>query len=84
MTVEMMGVGNSFVLVPLNHPRGRTVRELEEAMPKGSKITKTSNVQQGIEEARKLAGEKGCVVVAGSVVLAGEVLKILGEDQFEV
>jgi len=84
MTVEMMGVGNRFVLVPLNHPRGRTVRELEEAMPEGSKITKTSNVKRGIEEARKLAGEKGCVVVAGSVVLAGEVLKVLGEDQFEV
>jgi dihydrofolate synthase/folylpolyglutamate synthase len=78
MTGEMIPISNRFVLVPLDHPRGRTVRELEKGMPEGSDIISVSNVKQGIEEARKLAGEKGCVVVAGSVVLAGEVLRELG------
>jgi len=78
MTAEMTRLGNRFVLVPLDHPRGRTVRELAEAMPEGADLKKVSNVTQGVEVARRLAGEKGCVVVAGSVVLAGEVLKELG------
>jgi dihydrofolate synthase/folylpolyglutamate synthase len=84
MTAEMTPLGNRFVLVPLDHPRGRTVRELEVEMPEDVEIKSISNVRQGVEEARKLAGEKGIVVVAGSVVLAGEVLKVLAEDQFEV
>jgi folylpolyglutamate synthase/dihydropteroate synthase len=41
-------------------------------------------VKQGIEEALKLAGRQGCVVVAGSVVLAGEVLRELEKGGFEV
>lgn len=78
MAGEMTRLGHRFVLVPLDHPRGMTARELEERMPEGADIIRVSNVRQGVEEARKLAGEKGCVVVAGSVVLAGEVLKELG------
>jgi len=78
MAGEMTLLGNRFVLVPLDHRRGRTVRELEEEMPEGADITKVSNVTQGIEAARRLAGEKGCIVVAGSVILAGEVLRELG------
>jgi dihydrofolate synthase/folylpolyglutamate synthase len=84
MIGEMTHLGNRFVLVPLNHPRGRTVLELEDEMPEGAYIKGASNVRQGIEKAVRLAGEKGRVVVAGSVVLAGEVLKVLEEDQFDV
>ena len=84
MAQEMIRLGNRFVLVALDNPRGKTVLELEEGMPEGADLTKVSTVEQGIDTARSLAGEKGCVVVAGSVVLAGEVLKVLGEDQFGV
>jgi dihydrofolate synthase/folylpolyglutamate synthase len=84
MTGEMIRLSNCFVLVPLDHPRGRTVRELETEMPEGVDIKRGYNVKQGVEVARKQAGEKGCIVVAGSVVLAGEVLKVLKEEQFDV
>lgn len=47
-------------------------------MPKGADIRKVPSVRQGIAEARELAGKDGCVFVAGSVVLAGEVLRELG------
>jgi dihydrofolate synthase/folylpolyglutamate synthase len=84
MTTEMTPLGRRFVLVPLDHPRGRTVRELEVEIPEGCDIKRVSDVRQGIEEALKLAGRKGCVVVAGSVVLAGEVLRELEKGGFEV
>ncbi len=84
MTAEMTPLGSRFVLVPLDHPRAITVRELEVEMPEGCYIKRVSNVRQGIEEALKLAGRKGCVVVAGSVVLAGEVLRELEKGGFEV
>ena len=84
MTAEMTPLGSRFVLVPLDHPRGRTVRELEVEMPEDCDIKRVSDVRQGIEEALKLAGRKGCVVVAGSVVLAGEVLRELEKEGFEV
>jgi dihydrofolate synthase/folylpolyglutamate synthase len=77
MIGEMIRLGNRFVLVPLNHPRGRTVMELEDEMPEGADIKRVFNLRQGIEEAQRLAGEEGLVVVAGSVVLAGEVLREL-------
>jgi len=84
MTAEMTPLGSRFVLVPLDHPRAITVRELEVEMPEGCYIKRVSNVRQGIEEALKLAGRKGCVVVAGSVVLAGEVLRELEKEGFGV
>ncbi|MCJ7500200.1 hypothetical protein MUP29_08085, partial [bacterium] len=59
-------------------PRGKTVQELEEGMPEGADIVKAPTVKQGLDTARSLAGGKGRIVVAGSVVLAGEVLKELG------
>ena len=84
MTAEMTPLGSRFVLVPLDHPRAITVRELEVEMPEGCYIKRVSNVRQGIEEALNLAGRKGCVVVAGSVVLAGEVLRELEKEGFGV
>jgi dihydrofolate synthase/folylpolyglutamate synthase len=83
MAEEMIRLGNRFVLVALDHPRGKTVQELEEGMPQGADLRKASTVKQGIDTARSLAGEKGCVVAAGSVVLAGEVLKELGIQNSE-
>ncbi len=78
MAEEMIRLGNRFVLVALDHPRGKTVLELADGMPEGAEIRKAPTVKQGIDTAKSLAGEKGCVVVAGSVFLAGEVLKELG------
>ena len=84
MTREMTRLGKRFVLTPLDHPRAKTVLELEEKMPESVDIKRVPNVRQGVDVARKLAGEKGCIVVAGSVVLAGKVLEILREDGFDV
>ena len=84
MALEMLRISSRFVLIPLDHPRGMTVEEMEGKMPEGCHIQKVSDIRQGISVARKLAGKDGRVVVAGSVVLAGEVLKVLGEDQFGV
>ena len=84
MIEEMSRLSSRFVLVQMNHPRARTVRELKNQMPDGAEIIESFNVRQGVDEARNLAGKAGCVVVAGSVVLAGEVLKVLEEDQFGV
>jgi dihydrofolate synthase/folylpolyglutamate synthase len=79
MAREMAGIGTHFVLVPLDHPRGRSVLDLEKGMPEGVDIRKVCDVRHGIEEARRLAGQEGCVVVAGSVFLAGEALRELGK-----
>jgi folylpolyglutamate synthase/dihydropteroate synthase len=78
MARELSRLANRFVIVPLDHPKGRTVRDLEGHMPEGADIKSVSTVKDGVVLARKMAGERGCVVVAGSVVLAGEVLKELG------
>ena len=83
MAEEMIRLGNRFVLVALDHPRGKTVQEIEEGMPEGAEIVKAPTVKQGLDTARSLAGVKGCIVVAGSVVLAGEVLKELGSQNSE-
>jgi len=77
MTMEMVRISNRFVLVPLDHPRGRSVADMESQMPDGAEIRKVSSVQQGLLEARRLAGPSGCVVTAGSVFLAGAVLQEL-------
>jgi len=78
MAREMKRAGNHFVLVPLDHARARTVPELADGLPQGAVIHRAASVRQGVGMARQLAGETGCVVVAGSVVLAGEVLRELG------
>ena len=77
MAAEMARISSRFVLVPLDHPRALNILELEKKVPGNAHVLKASNIEQGIKEARKLAGENGCVVVAGSVVLAGEVLEVL-------
>jgi dihydrofolate synthase/folylpolyglutamate synthase len=79
MAAEMMKLSKRFVLVPLPHPRGSSVRDLVLRMPEDADITETYGVSQGIAAAAQMAGEDGSVVVAGSVVLAGKVLTEIGE-----
>lgn len=84
MTAEMSRLGKRFVLAPLDHPRARTAGEMAEEMAEGLDVRLVHSVGEGVEEARRQAGEKGTVVAAGSVVLAGAVLRELGKEGFEV
>jgi hypothetical protein len=51
---------------------------MEKEMPVDSDIKIVSDIRSGLAVARTLAGKKGRIVSAGSIVLAGEVLKELG------
>ncbi|UCG38698.1 MAG: bifunctional folylpolyglutamate synthase/dihydrofolate synthase [bacterium] len=77
MATEMLRVGSRFVLVPLDHPRAMTTGELRSRMPPEALVTLSGSLPEGIEEARRQAGEKGLVVVAGSVFLAAKALGTL-------
>ncbi len=76
----MMALSGQFVLVPLDHPRGRTLVEMVTEMPEGAQVTAAPSVAEGMAQARRLAGDGGRVVAAGSVILAGEVLRVMGRE----
>ncbi len=84
MTDEMVRISKNFVVVPLDHPRAVLIEELRRKMPENALIKTAVTTEQGIELARNMAGEEGCIVVAGSVILAGEVLRQLKKEGFEV
>jgi dihydrofolate synthase/folylpolyglutamate synthase len=77
MVREMLRAGFRFVLVPLDHPRANTVREIEARMPDDATVITASSVQEGIDKAIGRAGKGGEVIVAGSVFLAAAVLEEL-------
>jgi len=78
MGAAMLEAGKDFVLVPLDNPRACPLGDLERRIPRGARAVAALTLAEGLKTARSLAGPDGTVVVAGSIYLAGEVLRIVG------
>ena len=63
------------VTTQVSWPRAIGAEELKAFYPRGA--LSCPNVEEALETAKKLAGEDGLVVAAGSVYLAGDVINIL-------
>lgn len=72
------GVGAVVCLVPLDHPRGASVKTLMEIFSgTGLEYFGEDSVSSGLKRIVSEAGTRGTVIVAGSVYLAGAVLEHL-------
>lgn len=79
MVQQVAGKADVFVVVPIPHPRAADPERIREAFLKsGKNVLMAETVSQGISLAVKEAGQKGKVVVAGSVYLAAAALAELG------
>ncbi|MBN2720364.1 MAG: bifunctional folylpolyglutamate synthase/dihydrofolate synthase, partial [Proteobacteria bacterium] len=78
MSAAMLEGGKDFVLVPLDNPRACPLSDLKGRISRGARVAAALTLAEGLNTARSLAGPEGTVVVAGSIYLAGEVLRIMG------
>lgn len=60
------------------NPRAATTGEIAAAAAhSGTEVVEVENVQAAVERAQELAGEKGVVVITGSIYIVGEALSLL-------
>ena len=60
------------------NPRAASTHEIAEAAAhSGTEVVEAENVQAAVERAQELAGEKGVVVITGSIYIVGEALGVL-------
>jgi dihydrofolate synthase / folylpolyglutamate synthase len=62
-----------------DNPRSATPQEIRQAAVRTSaEIEEAPDVTRALERARELAGAKSVIVIAGSIYIAGEAMRILG------
>jgi dihydrofolate synthase/folylpolyglutamate synthase len=60
------------------NPRAASTREIAEAaLHSGTEAVEAESVQAAVERACELAGEKGVVVITGSIYIVGEALGVI-------
>lgn len=79
MLAMLAQVGQQIITVTPDNPRAMTAEELSERLSQcGGKAKAASSLEDGLAQAKKLAGEDGVVIAAGSLYFAGSLRTALG------
>ena len=79
MLKGLCGFAKEAVTVTPDSPRAMKAEELKTLLEgQGMKAMAADSVREGLEAARRLAGEDGIVVAAGSLYFVGELRSVLG------
>ncbi|MFZ3341361.1 MAG: folylpolyglutamate synthase/dihydrofolate synthase family protein [Terriglobales bacterium] len=72
-------IAEHVIVTRVDNPRSASVPEIREAARRVPiEISGAENVAAALEEARRLAGEQGLVVVTGSIYIVGEAMRVMG------
>ncbi|MGC2248972.1 MAG: bifunctional folylpolyglutamate synthase/dihydrofolate synthase, partial [Terriglobales bacterium] len=72
-------IAEHVIVTRVDNPRSASVPEIQDAARRvPNEISGAENVAAALEEARRLAGEQGLVVVTGSIYIVGEAMRVMG------
>ncbi len=84
MVREVAGVADAVIVVPITHSRAADPDKIKAVFyDLGQRCIMAETVSEGITIAVSEAGEKGKIVISGSVYLAADTLAVLGFDTAE-
>jgi dihydrofolate synthase / folylpolyglutamate synthase len=79
MAEILFPIAERVILTRVDNPRSASVQEIREAARRITVETfEAENVAGAIEEAERLAGPNGLVVVTGSIYIVGEAMRVMG------
>jgi folylpolyglutamate synthase/dihydropteroate synthase len=65
----------------VDNPRSASVAEIREAARRVAiEISEAENVEEAVDEAARLAGPDGLVVVTGSIYVVGNAMRVMELD----
>jgi dihydrofolate synthase/folylpolyglutamate synthase len=74
-------IADHVVVTHANSPRSATVGEIRQAASRvGGDVREAADVPLALEDAARIAGRGGLVVVTGSIYIVGEAMRQLGVD----
>ena len=74
-------IADHVVVTHANSPRSATVKEIRQAASRvGGDVREAADVPLALEDAARIAGRGGLVVVTGSIYIVGEAMRQLGVD----
>src|SRR6202142_4134940 len=72
-------IAERVIVTRVENPRSATVREIREAARRVAvEISEAENVAGALEQAERLAGPDGLVVLSGSIYIVGETMRVMG------
>jgi dihydrofolate synthase / folylpolyglutamate synthase len=81
MTEILFPIARRVIVTHANNPRAATPDEIQQAaarIAETTEIAAADDVPAALNQARKLAGRNGLVVVTGSIYIVGEAMRTLG------
>jgi dihydrofolate synthase / folylpolyglutamate synthase len=81
ITEILFPIAEHVIVTHANNPRSANTNEILQAAERvagGTKIGEAADVASALDQARKVAGTSGLVVVTGSIYIVGEAMRILG------
>src|ERR1700733_2960450 len=80
MTEILFPITGNVIVTHANNPRSATNAEIRQAAARvaaGINIEEAEDVASALDQARKLAGKEGLIVVTGSIYVVGEAMRML-------
>ena len=77
----MFPIAEQVIVTHANNPRSASADEILQAasrVAEGISIQEAADVASALDQAHKVAGTSGLVVVTGSIYIVGEAMRILG------
>jgi len=81
ITEILFPIAAHVIVTHANNPRSATSNEIRRAAARvtaGIDLEEAENVRSALDQARKVAGKAGLVVVTGSIYIVGEAMRMLG------
>ncbi len=81
ITEILFPIAAHVIVTHANNPRSATSNEIRQAAARvttGIDLEEAENVRSALDQARKVAGKGGLVVVTGSIYIVGEAMRMLG------
>jgi dihydrofolate synthase/folylpolyglutamate synthase len=81
ITEILFPIAAHIIVTHANNPRSATSNEIRQAAARvtaGIDLEEAENVRSALDQARKVAGKAGLVVVTGSIYIVGEAMRTLG------
>jgi dihydrofolate synthase / folylpolyglutamate synthase len=81
MTEILFPIAGRVIVTHANNPRAASPDEIRQAAARvatSSEIGEAEDVASALDQARKVAGSRGLIVVTGSIYIVGEAMRIFG------